>query len=831
MAPQKITLHGKRGVYEIEPEPFHRGQSSVLYRGKQVKIIVPAGASSVTQQCEYPFSIILKVPHAEKEDVTEAIVRNENAVYVILGSHPRFVEYTEGHTFPEIDRFGIILREESGQTLEERLNVIDAVADPQRLMDINEALPLFIQILHGLQHMHRPGKDVVHYDVIPSNVLITPGTPKGIKLLDCGYSHKKGKPLRFLYNHRKVSGEVATAPGPKTVAGPAPASKKSEYRFTNDILFNSEYSPPEVIDPKVQALIDAEPQIDTYMAINLLRLMVCGAIVEKKDKGSASQKLPTVVKDLFDKGLAKDPRQRYQSVDEILNIPKLRKFAWQLGPKKVPYIHGDINTELFGEMRTLLVSPQDARTSASDIYLRYSNYADEKTRAEFKDYFTFRVNNLVAAVEALRTVLDEMTVTDTRLDKNLSSLKTMRHYMQYSVRVAAEIKDNSLTSLVKEAAAKIDDHSIKTYVALARESISVEDYQHASQFVTEARRLAPTDDTVLYLHDQVNEQIKQKRYKRITKILGTIAAVYALGFGVGYFALSGNSGDNNPNPRERNHPETKATEVDSTSQSSPDSGVDSVVDPVGVQVKPQASTDVPIPITTPILVTPRKDTTSDDALYETPYFVVHDGHYILKDRVRKTTLGLVFPASNIVPTLAIEKAQGDCYRTATRMIVDGTEDYYYDHFVDRGNKPMRVGVTGGEIIYAGNPPSTEAACDFYPLDPLKDDKYLRVQIPDGSFAVEPVSSGSSLVELFKDHDHLALQRLHGDQLETECYRTATKTIVDGTAVYMYDTFRTPEGYRIIVGQIGGQRIYPNMVPPDLKKCDFMHGLKRVTTEK
>ena len=95
-------------------------------------------------------------------------------------NHSRVVKFFDIFEISD-DSFGIVLEYCQGSDLDQYLRTL-----PNRCMPEKEARSILIQVLSGLKYLNQIYPPIIHYDLKPGNILMTP--TDGVKITDFGLS-------------------------------------------------------------------------------------------------------------------------------------------------------------------------------------------------------------------------------------------------------------------------------------------------------------------------------------------------------------------------------------------------------------------------------------------------------------------------------------------------------------------------------------------------------------------------------------------------------------------------------------------------------------------
>lgn len=213
----------------------------------------------------------------------------------------------------EGDQFLLVMEYVEGDTLRQRLR------DP---VDPDEALDLMIDCAAALAHAHHAG--IVHYDLKPANIMVTPeGRPKildfGLAQIAAAAVDPDGSTLSFLTGSREI---VGTPPymAPEVLLG-----KKADARadlFSLGVVF---YELLTGKNPFRASTPTATADLILHLDPPALR--------------TVSPSIPARFQPIVGKLLAKNPRHRYATVDDLL--VDLRAMAAAMTSPSMSGVYGE----------------------------------------------------------------------------------------------------------------------------------------------------------------------------------------------------------------------------------------------------------------------------------------------------------------------------------------------------------------------------------------------------------------------------------------------------------------------------------------------------------
>ncbi|OVE80169.1 hypothetical protein BVY01_00775, partial [bacterium I07] len=185
-------------------------------------------------------------------------------------------ETEEGHVFICMDHY-------EGMTLKEKIN--------ERPLKLEEAIDISIQISKGLAEAHQAG--IIHRDIKPANIIIT--KKNEVKILDFGLAKLTGQTKLT-----KVGSTLGTAAymSPEQLKG-NPVDHRTDLWALGVMMY-------EMLTGQLPFKGDYEQAI-TYAILN----------EEPEPITALRTGIPVALEGIVFKLMAKDPKQRYQHVDEV----------------------------------------------------------------------------------------------------------------------------------------------------------------------------------------------------------------------------------------------------------------------------------------------------------------------------------------------------------------------------------------------------------------------------------------------------------------------------------------------------------------------------------
>lgn len=269
-------LGGRYRVIEV----IDRGGMGVVYKVEQIFLGKELALKTISQKAVSDMSL--------RRFQAEA-----RAAFAV--NHPNV---TAVHDFGLLDDNVPFLAMElvKGQTLASLLK--------HRTLTLDEALPIFIQVCHGLTHAHE--HNVVHRDIKPSNIMLVdelpPGTEGSVKILDFGIA----KLVQIESDDRQSltqTGEIFGSPlymSPEQCAGAAVDHRTDIYSF-GCVIF--------------EALTGTTPFVGDSSLSTMM--MHQSSTIPALKEASLGTNFPTELEQVIQAMLAKRPQDRIQSLAEV----------------------------------------------------------------------------------------------------------------------------------------------------------------------------------------------------------------------------------------------------------------------------------------------------------------------------------------------------------------------------------------------------------------------------------------------------------------------------------------------------------------------------------
>ncbi|MBS1955765.1 MAG: protein kinase [Cyanobacteria bacterium SZAS-4] len=278
---------------EFEPERLLGGRYRVI-------AVLGRGGMGVVYKVEQIYlGIELALKTINKASLTDVSVRRfqAEARAVFALNHPNVISV---HDFGLLDDDTPFLAMEfvQGITLSELLK--------QRLLTVDEAIPVFIQVCAGLAHAHEHG--VVHRDIKPGNIMlldqVMPGTEGSVKILDFGIAKLTESDEGDIQSLTRT-GEIFGSPlymSPEQCSG-GKLDHRSDIYSLGCVIF--------------EALTGTTPFVGESALATMM--MHQSSTVPSLKEASLGTDFPKELEQIVQSMLAKNPDNRYQNLNEAAN--------------------------------------------------------------------------------------------------------------------------------------------------------------------------------------------------------------------------------------------------------------------------------------------------------------------------------------------------------------------------------------------------------------------------------------------------------------------------------------------------------------------------------
>jgi predicted Ser/Thr protein kinase len=263
------------GHYEIDfDEPLGSGGMAVVYHGRDLR--TRRDVALKTLRIEY-----------RKDPETRARFRKEARTMAFL-THPNVIKVYD--LFEDDDAPWVVLEYAPGRSLKEEI----ATRGPY---SVEETAKLLDQIAKALDHLH--GRGMVHLDVKPQNVIVTPDL--SVKLIDFGLAQNAGEPQEMIGG--SAFGTAAYL-SPEQACGEPVDSSTDVYALGCVVYEMLTGQPPFGNDPSSQLKND----------------IIRSHLEHDPDPPSSLRTLPAWVDDAVLLALAKKPRDRYRDCASFARV-------------------------------------------------------------------------------------------------------------------------------------------------------------------------------------------------------------------------------------------------------------------------------------------------------------------------------------------------------------------------------------------------------------------------------------------------------------------------------------------------------------------------------
>lgn len=288
-----MTFSPDTNAGEFEPEQILGGRYRVLS-------LLGRGGMGVVYKVEQIYlGIELALKTINQSSLTDVAVRRfqAEARAVFALNHPNVISV---HDFGLLDDHTPFLAMEivEGTTLSSLLK--------RRVLTVEEAIPIFIQVCAGLAHAHDHG--VVHRDIKPGNIMLLdqllPGTEGSVKILDFGIAKLVASEENEMQSLTRT-GEIFGSPlymSPEQCAG-GKVDHRSDIYSLGCVIF--------------EALTGTTPFVGESALATMM--MHQSTTIPTLKEASLGTDFPKELEQIVQAMLAKNPNNRYQNLAEAAN--------------------------------------------------------------------------------------------------------------------------------------------------------------------------------------------------------------------------------------------------------------------------------------------------------------------------------------------------------------------------------------------------------------------------------------------------------------------------------------------------------------------------------
>jgi serine/threonine protein kinase/Tfp pilus assembly protein PilF len=363
-------------------EELGRGGMGVVYKAEDSKLHRTVALKFLPQE-------LTSDPESK-----ERFVREARAAAAL--NHPNIatiheINEADGHTF-------IAMEYVEGESLREKVR--------SGVMSVEEALTLATHVARGLSKAH--GKGIVHRDIKPGNILLTPDGEA--KIVDFG--------LAKLGAQSKLT-RTGTTLG--TAAYMSPEQVRGEEVDHRSDLWSLSVMLYEMLTGTLPFKGDYEPAL-MYSIMN----------ESPEPVTSMRSDVPVAIEDILEKALSKDPAKRYQTMEELLSELETQRDHMTLGIKETQFrivrkmrrrkklVAGAVAAAaaiaIAAILFRLLYEPSMGIDSLA--VLPFTNLSGDPEQEYFSDGMTESLINEVGQIGALRVVSRTSVMQFKKTDKS-----------------------------------------------------------------------------------------------------------------------------------------------------------------------------------------------------------------------------------------------------------------------------------------------------------------------------------------------------------------------------------------------------------------------------
>ncbi len=390
-----------------------------------------------------------------------------------LLDHPNIVRITTA--IDEADASGFIMEFVEGETLSD-------IIEKQGALPIPKAIDIFMQVARAIAYAHNLKNQIIHRDLSPDNIMIR--TDGVVKIMDFGIA-------------KTIGSERVTQTG--IVLGKPTYMAPEQFEGTVSI-----YTDQYALGIILYEMLTGKVPFDAESPIALYKLHLNEPPPSPRE---VSDKVPPHVESVILKALAKDEKNRFKSMDELLDMLVSSGQKGAAIDNKVPSLMLEIENaikqedfdkalELVSEVLRYDPENKEAAAKKEDILKLQKSHQDQDMIEEwFHQAQAFYESNMED--ETCNTIIDLL-----KMASQYPNSKTVKRYQDSLQKKMPEIYDTAKTILDKEWE-RMEELTHKGKVLFQKDM-----FAEAQKYFDDALLIVPYNENVQKLRALTQKKIK-----------------------------------------------------------------------------------------------------------------------------------------------------------------------------------------------------------------------------------------------------------------------------------------------------------------------------------
>lgn len=390
-----------------------------------------------------------------------------------LLDHPNIVRITSA--IDEPDASGFIMEFVEGDTLSD-------IVEKQGALPIPRSLDIFMQVARAIAYAHNLKNQIIHRDLSPDNIMIRPDNI--VKIMDFGIA-------------KTIGSERVTQTG--IVLGKPTYMAPEQFEGTVSI-----YTDQYALGIILYEMLTGKVPFDAESPIALYKLHLNEPPTPPRE---VNDKIPPHVESVILKALAKDEKNRFKNMDELLDALSTSGAKGSTVDNRVPALMQEVDNalkqeefekalELLQEVVRYDPENKEAASKKEDVLrLQKSHHDQDMIEEWFHQAQAFHESKMEE--ETCNTVLDLL-----KMASQYANSKTVKRYQDSLQKKMPDIYARAKSVLEKESA-RMEDLTHKGKVLFQKDM-----FAEALEYFDEALLIVPYNENVQKLKALTQKKIK-----------------------------------------------------------------------------------------------------------------------------------------------------------------------------------------------------------------------------------------------------------------------------------------------------------------------------------